>query len=263
MTEVDLIRDVLEEVAAYAIGAYERRAELSVTRKSGATDLLTEADEEIQRRIAARIQAEFPGEAIVGEELGMHEHPPEPSEPCWVVDPIDGTQNFVAGLFPAFGISVARVHRQVPTAGGVILPITGDLFLAEQGAGATRNGERIEVSRTRSVDVARVEVDFSAPPQRPETLARFAHILEVSGQLRSQGAAVVGMCSVATGDSDAYCHVGLSPWDYAAAALLVSEAGGRVTRLNGRALRLFDPDQSVLASNAVLHDDLRKMMRPA
>lgn len=263
MTEIDLIRDLLEEVASYAVEAYERRAEIPVRHKSGVTDLLTEADEEVQRRIAARIEAEFPGEPIVAEELGMHGYPPDPSGPCWVVDPIDGTQNFVAGLFPTFGISVARVCGQVPTAGGVILPVTGDLFLAESGSGASRNGDRIEVSGTKSVDTARVEVDFSDAPDRAATLTRFARILEASGQLRSHGAAVVGLCSVATGDADAYCHVSLSPWDYAAAALIVSEAGGQATRLGGEAIHLFDSDQSILATNAILHEDLHKLIAPA
>jgi fructose-1,6-bisphosphatase/inositol monophosphatase family enzyme len=110
--------------------------------------------------------------------------------------------------------------------------------------------------------VARAELDFGGPWDRPGTLAAFDAVMRQTGQLRCHCAAVIGLCSVATGDMDAYFHVGLSPWDFAAGQIIVEEAGGTVTRLDGRPVHVFDGHRGLLATNGLLHRGLMELIRP-
>ena len=136
------------------------------------------------------------------------------------------------------------------------MPITQDLFLAERGSGAFRNGARLHVSDVSSVALARIEVDFSGPQQRSETLRRASKLICKGGQIRCTSATVVGMCSIATGNMDAFIHVGPTPYDYAASQVIVEEAGGKCTRFDGSPLFLFDGKRGVVASNGILHEEL-------
>ena len=152
-----------------------------------------------------------------------------------------------------FGISIAFARERSVHAAGVSLPIPGDLFLAARGAGATHNGAAIHVTGLTDVSRARMELDLSHLGQRHHTLERAAGLIGSVGQLRCHSSAVVGLCSVAAGEMEGFFHVGLAPWDYAAGWLIVEEAGGRVTRLDGAPLTLFESRQGVLASNGLLH----------
>ncbi len=255
MNEIELVRESLARLMPYVAERYSDRSKVSVWSKSEANDLLTEVDEEVQRRLTKLIGEAFPGDDILGEELGMSGMPANPKGRCWILDPIDGTQNFVRGLFPAFGISIAFAEGGQVRAGGVGMPMTGDVFLAERGRGAARNGNPLSVSSVDALGLARVEIDFGNPAIREETLARFTRLAVGAGQVRCHCAAVVGLCSVATGDMDGYFHVALAPWDYAAAALIVEEAGGRVTHLDGSPLDLFGANKSLLATNGRIHEE--------
>lgn len=256
MRETEFIRSTLDDMAIYARSKYAARDGMRVSSKIDPNDLLTEVDLAVQEEIVGRIQEAFRGDAIFAEEAGMNETLADKDGRTWLIDPIDGTQNFVRGLFPAFGISLAFAERGIPIAGGVAVPGKGELYLAERGGGALRNGERIVVSQYDSVASARAEVDFSGPWDREEILRRFGPLMIEIGQVRCHCAAVIGLCSIATADMDAYVHVALNPYDYAASMLIVEEAGGKVTRLDGRPIHLFDGGRGVLASNSVLHDDL-------
>jgi myo-inositol-1(or 4)-monophosphatase len=233
---------------------------LRVSTKREANDLLTEVDLAVQEAIVARIRAEFPDDAIFGEESGMNVAPENPDGRVWLIDPIDGTQNFVRGLFPAFGISLAFAVGGVPVAGGVAVPGKGELFLAEKGGGAFRNGERIVVSDMTDMGSARAEIDFSGPWDRVEILDRFGPLMVAIGQVRCHCAAVIGLCSIASADMDAYVHVALNAYDYAAAMVIVEEAGGKVTRLDGTPIHLFDAGRGVLGSNGSLHEALMRVI---
>ncbi len=256
MTEPEFIKALLEDLSGYVRERYGDRASVEVGSKKEPNDLLTEVDVEVQRRAMERIRQEFPGDVFVAEEEGMHQTPDDASCRAWIMDPIDGTQNFVRGLFPAFGISLAFVNSGSLQAGGVSMPMTGDLFLAERGKGAFRNGERLKVSDVDSLGYARVEVDLGPPSIRERNLKAAANILRDGGQIRCHCAAVVGICSVATGDMDAYVHARLSPWDYAASVLICEEAGGKATCFDGKPLDLFAGTTSILVTNGVLHREL-------
>lgn len=255
MDELDFIETLIEDVRPHVVSKYAQRADLDVSTKTGPNDLLTEVDLYVQEQITRKINERFKDDAIVAEEMGLSARPADPPPRCWVIDPIDGTQNFVKGIFPIFGISIAFVENGDVVAAGVDIPLAGRLFLARRGQGATCNGTPLRVSGTESIGVARVEVDFANPDMRDETLARFSDIVRRAGQFRCNCAAVVGICSVASGDGDAYVHVGLNPWDSAAATLAVQEAGGIVTHRDGSPYGVFDADGSVVATNGVFHDE--------
>lgn len=254
--EIDLIQDVLSEASAIVAEKYARRESLEVGSKTEPNDLITEADLAAQDLIAGRIGDAFPNDKIVAEESGMHEIPMDGGERCWFIDPIDGTQNFVSGIFPVFAISIAFARASVVQAAGVALPILGTNFLAEKGAGAFRDGTRLRVSSVDSLPLARLEVDFGSLRMREEGMRAFCPLAAEVGQFRSQGSAVVSLCSVAGGESEAYGHVGLSSWDYAAGMLLVEEAGGRCTQMDGAPVSLMETSQSIIASNGAVHNEL-------
>ncbi|MEX2015668.1 MAG: inositol monophosphatase [Candidatus Hydrogenedentales bacterium] len=254
MDELAFISGVLADIAPLVRERYADRSALAVLTKSGVMDLVTAVDTEVQERIVTRIQQEFRGDCIIAEESGLHRPPETRAERCWYIDPIDGTQNFVRALFPAFGVSIAFGDSEQAHAAGVALPMLNMTFLAQRGAGATRDDRRIRVSQVAELEAAKVEVDFGAPQVRQQTLAEYTAVMARAGQVRSYCSAVVGLCSVAAGDSDAYCHSGLAPWDYAAAALIVEEAGGTVTRPDGAPVRLSDElNRGIVASNGRLH----------
>lgn len=254
LTETILIEDFLLGIQNYVRDRYAARELIAVSTKSNASDLLTEVDVTVQQRAIARVAELFPGDAFVGEEEGLACTPTDPNARCWVMDPIDGTYNFVRGILPAFGVSLAFVEHGVPQAGGVLFPATGDLFLAERGAGAQRNGRPLRVSNVRTLEQCSIGVDFADGQDRLRLMRQANAIIRDAGQIRCHGCAVIGICQVASGDADAYLHLSLTPWDYAASQVIVEEAGGRATRPDGRPLHLFDGNEGVLITNSAIHD---------
>ncbi|MBX7259284.1 MAG: inositol monophosphatase [Candidatus Hydrogenedentes bacterium] len=262
MNERDFIREALSNLAVFVREKYASRRNVCISEKREANDILTEVDLAVQEKLVERIKSAFPGDFIAAEEEGFSRFPEDPNVRAWVIDPIDGTQNFVRGYFPSFGISLALAEGGVPIAGGVIVPMTGDLFFGQRGHGSFRNDSRLEVSSISTVGLVRAEIDFGGPWDRPGTLAAFDTVMRNVGQIRCHCAAVIGICSVATGDMDAYFHVGLNPWDYAAAQVILEEAGGKVTRLDGSPAYLFDGGHGLLATNGRVHDDLIRIIHP-
>ena len=256
------IESILHGVSPYVREQHARRHLVAVSSKTGPNDLLTEVDSEVQRRIVNAIARANPGDNVVAEEDGMNHAPNDLNARCWIIDPIDGTQNFVRGLFPMFGVSIAFAEGRQVRAGGVMMPIVDDLFLAERGKGATRNGAALRVSERADLATARVEIDFGNPTIRRDSLDRFSGFIEHAGEVRTVCAAVVGLCSIAAGEVDGYVNVGLSEWDYAAAALIVEEAGGTVSRLDGSPVTLFDGRCGMLATNSLLHEQCLQTIRP-
>ncbi|OQC05974.1 MAG: Inositol-1-monophosphatase [Candidatus Hydrogenedentes bacterium ADurb.Bin101] len=254
MLELDFIQTFLNTNRDYVLEKYRDKTNLTVTNKQAdPNNLLTEVDLTVQKRFVDAVQDAFPGDLIVGEESGLDRAPDDLNQRIWVIDPIDGTYNFMRGLNPAFAISIAFVEEGFARAAGVLLPLQGTCFLAEAGQGATCDGRRLSVSKIQHMEEACFEIDFSNTETRRMLLRRGTDILKKAGRVRSQGSAVVGICQVATGDVDAYLHMGLQPWDYAAAQLIAEEAGALATRLDGKALRVFDNRKGVLITNGAIH----------
>lgn len=260
LAETRLIEDFLLGIQGYVRGRYAARDQISVSTKSNASDLLTEVDVSVQQRAIAHIAEAFPNDAFVGEEEGLACTPTDPNARCWVMDPIDGTYNFVRGLLPAFGVSLAFVEHGVPQAGGVLFPVTGDLFLAERGAGAQRNGQPLRVSTVHTMEQCSIGVDFAGGQDRLRLMRQANAIIRDAGQIRCHGCAVIGICQVASGDADAYLHLSLTPWDYAASQIIVEEAGGRASRPDGSPLHLFDHNDGVLFTNGAIHETILRAL---
>lgn len=262
MTEIEFLKQLLPEVSQLLWTRYARRDRLRPVCKSDDGEMVTQVDSEAQEMIVSRLAAEFPGDAVVAEEGDRRRLPAEPPGRCWVIDPLDGTHNFIRGVLPVFGTSVAFVADGEPVVGGIALPASGDLFLAEAGAGAYRNDERLAASEMASMGQANAIVEFCRLASRRRALSVGRRILEQAREVRGPGAAVVALCSVASGQGDLFIHPNLEPWDYAAGMLMVAEAGGTVSRLDGRAVRMFDGAKDLLATNGPLHAEALALVGP-
>jgi len=224
-------------------------------QKKGAIDLQTIADRESEAYVTAEILRLFPDHGILGEESG--EVLGNSGSPyLWIIDPLDGTTNYAHGL-RIFGVSIAVTLRGKPLAGAVFAPALDEMYLAAEGGGATRNGQRIEVSRTAELENSLLVTGF--PYNRRDHMEALTSMhragLEVSRGVLRLGAASLDFANVAAGHLEAFYEYGLRPWDMAAGVLLVTEAGGTVTGLlPGEELDLFQP--RCLASNGRIHAGL-------
>jgi len=261
-TELDFIERFLKRISGYVVEKWESRHLVTVTSKGDPADLLTEVDLTVQKRFADALNQAFPDDALVAEEGSLSRLPDTPDGRAWVVDPIDGTYNFVRGMRPLFGVSIAFVEDGKTRCAGVAFPLDNRFFLASRNGGAWCDGRPLRVSEINRLEEACVEIDFSVMEDRQMFMKRASNIMLRAGQIRCCGAAVGGICQVAAGESEAYIHMTLHPWDYAAAQLIAEEAGGMATRLDGSPLRVFDRKQGVLISNGAVHRDILAIIRP-
>lgn len=247
----------------------ERPADLVVAKtKSTATDVVTVMDQRAQDLLRARLQEQRPRDGFLGEEEGGA---PSHSEITWVVDPIDGTVNYLYDI-PAYAVSVAAVVGDPtrpgawrPVAGAVVNPVTGELFHARLGAGAwLRVGEaparRLGLGDPPELGQALAGTGFGYDADRRRWQAAvLAEVLPQVRDIRRIGSAALDICAVAAGRLDCYFERGLNAWDMAAAWLVLTEAGGRFTGLGE------DPagPQMVVAAAAPLHAELERLLRDA
>jgi myo-inositol-1(or 4)-monophosphatase len=202
--------------------AERQRGVGSTSTKSTATDVVTWFDQEAERRIVTRLGQCRPHDAIVGEEGSSVEGT---SGVHWLIDPIDGTTNFVYDL-GGYAVSIAACDANGPVAGAVYIPSTGELFSAHRGGGATRDGYPLSPSATTDFAQALVGTGFSYVAQRRAHQAqRIADLLPKVRDIRRLGAAAVDLCWVACGRLDVYFEQHLNPWDTAAGVLVATEAG--------------------------------------
>lgn len=220
--------------------------------KKGAIDLVTETDREIERDFRALIARRFPGHAVLGEEFSAAAERDQVPEFCWVFDPIDGTTNFAHGL-PIFCASLALEIDGRAVVAAIYDPNRRELFTAERGRGAWLNGVPLRVSSCATLIDALLCTGFPYNVQQKsdELVGLFAHFLGLSRAVRRLGSAAIDLCYVAAGRLDGFWEMQLGPWDIAAGALIVEEAGGQVTATDGGpfASRLGN----VLASNGHMH----------
>lgn len=246
--------DLLEVAVRVASEAAElaRRAREAAIRdvrtKSSDTDPVTAGDRASERLVRARLAELRPGEAVLGEEEGG------PSAGagglCWVVDPIDGTVNYLYG-YPWYAVSLAAQADGESLAGAVVEPVSGRCWAAARGSGATLDGAPLRVSETSRLDLALVATGFGyRPERRRRQAAGVAALIERVRDIRRAGSAALDLCAVAAGWVDAYFEHGLSRWDWAAGALIAAEAGARV-RLPGTMGDAFGADLLMAASPGV------------
>ena len=218
----------------------------------GTVDPVTAIDRAAEDAVRTLLAAEAPDDRILGEERGGG-HWAEGR--VWIVDPLDGTVNFIHRL-PQVAVSIGLWEDGKPVAGVVRDALGGEVFAAESGAGATLDGSPVETSTTSELSGALVATGFPYDRQQRagELAGTLAAVLSRVQGIRRIGSAALDICWVAAGRFDAYWESGLEPWDAAAGVLVATEAGCRVTDLDGSPHLLDAP--AILCSNGVLHDDM-------
>jgi myo-inositol-1(or 4)-monophosphatase len=220
------LRDAMRAAGKEVLAFLSTPARLAIGRK-GPQDFVSAADGAVERLLKERLLAAFPADAFLGEETGGNE-PDLDGARLWVVDPIDGTANFVR-LLPHFCISVAFLAEGEMILGAILDPVREELYFARRGRGATRNGARIAVAPTRAMSEAMIEIGWSSRAANARYLAYVERALAAGAAVRRGGSGALGLAYVADGRSDAYAELHINAWDCLAGLLLVREAGGRIS----------------------------------
>ena len=234
----------MEPMTNIALRAARRAGELIVrasddlervkVRNKSANDFVSEVDEQAEKEIIRQLRRAYPDHAFLGEESGREG--PEDADYVWVIDPLDGTTNFLRGI-PHYGVSIACLHRGRVEHGVIVDPVRREEFVASRGRGAQLNGHRIRVSNLAGLDGALLGTGIPFKGHEDEHLLVIDDTLAtLAGQcagIRRAGAASLDLAYVAAGRLDAFWELGLSVWDMAAGVLLIREAGGLVTDIDG------------------------------
>ena len=263
--ERDIMNSMMESVVEFARSAGELtmrhwRSGLACEGKAGnAKDHVTAADRAVEAFLVAEIHKRFPSHGVLGEEGGLQGA--SSPEYLWVIDPIDGTTSFARGQ-RLFSVSIGLKYRGETIAGAVNAPAIGELYAAERGGGAWRNGtERLHVSAARNLGEAVVSTGFAClRANLPENnIPILGRVLPLVVDMRRTGTAAFDLCQVAAGHTDAYWEFALHDYDVAAGALIVTEAGGVVTDFNGNA---DYPKSGIVAAAPRIHPSLLKLIKP-
>jgi len=258
----DLLQTMIE--AAQAAGDrlkddFAALSGLDVRFKNGPGDPFSEADLRAEETVKAMLAAARPAYGFLGEEGGLAAG--EDAEHTWVVDPLDGTMNFVRGV-PFFAVNIALAKAGEVVAGVTYIPMMDEMFWAETGRGAFLNGDPIRVARTHRLEdaVLAIGIPFAGKPRQQQFLHEIAQLTPRVASVRRLGAGAVDTAYVACGRFDAYWEQSVSPWDMAAGAVLVREAGGVVTDTLGRDLDIMGG--SCLNATPGIHAALLEVLQP-
>jgi len=250
----DLLRTAIEAARAASrvhVHRLEGVESATVTEK-GVSDFVSAVDLEAQAAALARIRADFPDHMILAEEDDGSPAPnlsPAPGQPIWVVDPLDGTTNFLH-RHPAWCASIGVVIDCTPAVGAVLAGATGELWSGSADEGSLCNGRPIRVSNVRRPALALVGTGFpfKSPERIPEHLAQLARVLRRASGVRRGGSAALDLCYLSQGSLDAFWELVLHPWDMAAGLAILAGAGGCARSLDGGPLDGLHPS-GVLAAN--------------
>lgn len=238
------------------IERYWRSLPRSAVSEKRTNDFVTRADRESEEVIVARILDRFPGDGFLGEEGGRRGVGGESR--TWIVDPLDGTTNFIAG-FPFWSVSVAARERGEIVAGAIWDPLRREMYAAERGAGAFRNGERLRVTDRKGLEGSFLATGF--PFRSKERidlyLSIFRELFLHARAIRRAGSAALDLANVAAGVFDGFFEFRLSIWDIAAGSLLIEEAGGRMSDFDGRAA--YWERGNVVAGNPGVADEILRV----
>jgi myo-inositol-1(or 4)-monophosphatase len=254
MSEISIALEAARRAGQLLRNYYNKPHRVS---NKGIIDLVTEMDMESERLVTEILHNSFPEYGILGEEGSKSSD----SYTCrWIIDPLDGTTNYTYN-YPLFGVSIALEKQGEIALGAVYNPILDELYYAEKGTGAYLNGTPIHVTDTNELGKSFLASGFpydvwSSPVNNCTEWERF---IKTSLSVRCDGSAALDLCHTACGRLDGYWELDLEPWDMAAGALIVQEAGGLVTQVNGKPFSHLQ--RSVLASNAHLHQAMLDILK--
>jgi myo-inositol-1(or 4)-monophosphatase len=250
---LEMLEGIAREAGAVLMGGY---GNVRHVQQKGVIDLVTEFDRRSEEIILSFIQKEFPDHAILAEESGPNE---TISEYQWVIDPLDGTTNFAHGI-PIFSVSIGLLKNNSPIVGVVYDPFRDEMFSAESGHGATLNDQPIHVSSRTDLGQAVISTGFpyDVRSNPRNNLAHFVQFQLRTQAVRHLGSAALDCTWTAMGRLDGYWEFGVKPWDIGAGALIVREAGGLVTFVDGDGN--FLSTDSILVSNGLLHEQMLRVL---
>jgi myo-inositol-1(or 4)-monophosphatase len=254
--ELRAAKEAAQKARHILLNHFGRLTQVSEKFQAG---LVSEADRAAERAIQTHLADCCPQHQFLGEE-GAFEKPTDQVETglgqsLWVVDPLDGTTNYVHN-FPIFCVSIGLVVNRVPVVGVIDVPCLNDTYWAVKGQGAFKNGQPIKVSNAQNMKRCLAATGFNVekPENFDEQLKIFANIARNTRGVRRPGAAAFDLCMVASGVFDFFWEKYLSPWDVAAGQVLVEEAGGRTSTYSGEAYHPWS--STILASNGSVHDEV-------
>jgi myo-inositol-1(or 4)-monophosphatase len=250
--------------AARAAGAIINRASLDLdvlkVGSKGPNDFVSEVDQAAEQAIIEVLLEAYPGHGILAEESGR-QHGARHSDFVWIIDPLDGTTNFLHG-FPVYAVSIALAHRGQVQQAVVYDPTRNDLFYASRGRGAFLNDKRLRVSKRTRIGDALIGTGF--PFRKGDNFKRyvkmFEEVMQSCAGLRRPGAAALDLCYVAAGYYDGFFETGLNPWDVAAGSLIITEAGGLIGNFTGEADYLYQ--REVVAGTPKVYGQLVQILAP-
>ena len=251
---------MLEQIKALAKEAgkiFLEAVSAEVTAKEGVGNFVTDYDIRVQELIYSRLKQIHPDAVLMGEE--DEDHTADLSGDCFIVDPLDGTQNFING-YRHSAVSIGMTRRGEPVLGVVYNPYMDELFWAEKGRGAYCNGKPI---RTSPAPLSESVLLFGCSSYNREqtdlTFRLLRQLFDQALDLRSSGSAALDLCYVASGRVNLFFEYQLSPWDYCAGSVILAEAGGKTSDYEGKPLPFTHPG-TIIATKGVIHDELRKLI---
>ncbi len=246
--------------AALAAGKIQRDRSQNIGRISpkGNRDLVTEVDILCEQEVIRIIKKRFPDHQILAEESGASGGNSSPSK--WIIDPLDGTINYAHG-FPCYCVSIGLEHEGEIIVGVVYNPNLDELFVAEKDKGATLNSAPISVSTIPKLQDSLLVTGFTPEivNSLDDNIDIFRDFMKASQAVRRPGSAAIDLCYTAMGRFEGFWELKLNSWDVAAGFLIMQEAGGKVTRLDGNPLSVYD--RQILASNGLVHDEMVAILK--
>jgi len=251
---IDVAMDAALKAGRYA---KSRKGKIKRITYKGSINLVTDVDAACEDMIVRAVRSNFPDHEILAEESY---HKPGSGDYRWVIDPLDGTTNYSRSL-PIYSVSIALEYRSKTVLGVVYNPERDELFHAESGKGAYLNKKRIHVSEVSRLKQALLVTGFAynMNSAKNDNVGFFKAFLKRSLAVRRLGSAAIDLCYVACGYFDGFWEMNLHPWDSAAGTLIVQEAGGKVTKFNGKGYTPYDKE--ILATNASIHAKMVKILK--
>lgn len=261
---VDIIKHILFQAGKIVLDGFKTSPQTHL--KENQSNIVTAIDFASEKYIVEKIEKNFPNDTIIGEETGFFQ---KTSDDVWIIDPLDGTSNFAAGI-PWFGVMITYMYKWVPEASGIYLPFQNLLYMAQYGKGAYCNGNKINVTdfKDPKQQLFAYQVDYTSDSQKLHKEMEYIQLfVEQSRNLRSTNCCL-DLCFVADGKFGACMSQSVKIWDIAPSSLLISEAGGKVTDINGNLLKFlstkenFQREFNFLAANPHIHSSLLSIIKP-